>query len=247
MRRSALFIVCLGLMGCAPGPVRESVGRVTLPKGLEITWPAEAGQAEGRAGAPVVLRMKAVGRGPVVVCFIRTRLRAEALRRAKARTGGLLRTDDGSESRGKVFVRQPEPGRFRYDGDRDCVVAEPAGGSPFSLSPAFRWYDVVLHPGGAEAVLELGRAEPGSTVQVFVEYLPLSYRRLARAGYVAPADLGAAEAPAEGPEEGELAVRFDRLSEAELRRRRPSRLFLRSEFLPPLMKGQLEIPPGEPR
>jgi len=146
-----------------------------------------------------------------------------------------------------VFVRQPEPGRFRYDGDRDCVVAEPAGGSPFSLSPAFRWYDVVLHPGGAEAVLQLGRAEPGSTVQVFVEYLPLSYRRLARAGYVAPADLGAAEAPAEGPEEGELAVRFDRLSEAELRRRRPSRLFLRSEFLPPLMKGRLEIPPGEPR
>ena len=235
MRRSALFIVCLGLMGCAPGPVRESVGRVTLPKGLEITWPAQPGQAQGRAGAPVVLRMKAVGRGPVVVCSIRTHV------------SGLLRTDDGSESGGKVFVRPPQPGRFRYDGDRDCVVAEPAGGSPFSLSPAFRWYDVVLHPGGAEAVLQLGRAEPGSTVQVFVEYLPFSYRRLARAGYVAPADLGAAEAPAEGPEEGELAVRFDRLSEAELRRRRPSRLFLRSEFLPPLMEGRLEIPPGVSR
>jgi len=221
-----LLLACLVLTSCGRGLVRESVGRVTLPRGLELTWPAEPGQAEARAGAPVVLWLRSVGQEPVAVCRV--------LRTSSSRT----RTDEGDEHPSLVFVRAPEPGRFRYDGDSDCIIAEPAGGSPFSLP--FRWYDLVLHPGGEEAVLHLGRAESAATVEVLVEYMPLSYRRLARAGYVPPADVGATKAPSEEPEEP--AVRFERLSEAELRRRRPSRLFLRSEFLPPVMQGRVEMP-----
>ena len=223
MRRKVLLLVCLGLAGCAPRLVWEPVERVALPKGLEIRWAGARAQAPG----PLILQVRCVGEGPT------------ALLR-------LLRADEGEEVVGEEFVRRPQPGQFRYDADSDCLVAEQDGGTPFSLAHAFRWYDLVLHPGGEVVTIDLGLVEPGSTVRVLVEYVPLSYRRLARAAYVAPEGAQTTESASEETELGVSAVRFGRLSEEELRRRRPRRLFLRSGFLPAAIKVPLEIPWGPP-
>jgi len=223
MRRQALLLVWLGLVGCAPALVREPVERVSLPRGLEVRWAGARAQGKG----PLALQVRCVGEGPVALLRV-------------------LRADEGAEVVGDEFVRGPEPGQFRYDADGDCLVAEQAGGTPFSLADAFRWYDLVLHPGGREVTIALGQVEPGSTVRVLVEYVPLSYQRLARAAYVAPEETPATGGgPGEG-ESGTAEVRFGRLSQEEHRRRRPRQLFLRTGFLPAAVKVPLEIPWGSP-
>lgn len=218
MRPWGLILLGLGLVGCAGGVLWEPVERVVLPGGLEVSWSGpEGGAEEEEVASPLVLRFRAVGEGPVVLWRV-------------LRPGGPAR----------LLVRSPEPGRFRYDAASDRILTGAEGDSPFSLAPAFRWYDLVLHPGGPAETVELGSAEPGSTVTVLLEYVPLSYRRLARAGYVAAGGEAAAEPSGS-------ALRFARRSEAALRRAPPRQLFLRSAYLPPAMKVPLEIPWGAPR
>ena len=229
MMRWVLSFICLGLVGCAGGAVREPVQRVTLSGGLEISWPSGStapfgsGRAADRGGATsLVVWLRCVGDGPVVVCCV-------------------LRADHAGRPSGAVFVREPEPARFRYDRRSDTIVAEPGRLSPFSLAPVFRWYDLVLHPGGERVTVELGQAQPGSTVGVLVEYMSLGYGRLASAGYVASDGAETARGVTEEREEPQTTVTFSRLSEVELRRKRPGRLFLRTGYLPPATKVPLEI------
>jgi hypothetical protein len=89
--------------------------------------------------------------------------------------------------------------------------------------------------------VNLGPVSPGAAVRVVVEYLPLSYNRLALAGY-APSPV------ATKGKAGETETQFRRLSEEQLRQKQPGALFLRSEYLPPVMRVPLEIPwePGKP-
>lgn len=208
--RWAPLVVSVVVAGCAGGVYREPVERVVLPGGLEVSWTVPAERAEG--GEPLVLRFRAVGEGPVVLCRV-------------------LR-EDGS---GKVLVRNPEPGRFRYDPKGDCILAEPEEGSPFSLSPAFRWYEMVLSPGAPAEVVQVGPRRGRGPVKVFLEYIALSYRRLAAAAY-APEQVDGAGLP----------VRFSRRDESALRRGSPRRLFLRTAYLPPAMRVPLEIPAAAP-
>lgn len=230
MKPAAFALACLVLVGCTPRLVRESVERVSLPEGLEIHWAGPPRQTSG----PLFLHLRCIGDGPVVLLRL-------------ARTDGVEpQGETPDSSQGKGFVRRPEPGEFRYDGDNDRLLAEKGGGTPFSVAEAFLWYDLVLYPAAEATSIELGRAEPGSTVHVLVEYIPVSYQRLARAGYVAPDDEQAEGGASESAEVGAAVVRFGRLSEREHRRRRPRELFLRTDFLPPAITVPLEIPWGPP-
>jgi hypothetical protein len=216
MKRLAWFFALLGAVGCTHGLVREPVEQVTLPGGLEVRWRSLGSGPAGDKASPLVLTLRSVGAGPVVLCQV-------------------LRTDGTSGSPGAVFVRRPARGRFRYDPASDSVVALSEGGSPFSLAPAFLWYDQVLYPGGEGASVNVGEVSPGATARVLVEYLPLSYLRLSWVGYAQ--SVGAMPAG-----KGDTGVRFRSLSEALLRQKRPRELFLWTESLAPVTRVPLEIP-----
>jgi hypothetical protein len=219
MKSLALLLGLLGLVGCTHGLVWEPTEQVTLPGGLAVRWRSLRPAGAVRKPVPLVVAFQSVGAGPVVLCRV---VHPTAV-------GG---------PRDVLFVRRPESGRFRYDAARDSVAAQSAGGSPFSLTPAFAWYDQVLYPGSEGVTVNLGEVSPGAKVRVLVEYLPLSYRRLSAAGY-------AQSVGAPGGEEKE-EVTFARLAEESLRQRQPRALFLRTEFLPPPTRVPLEIPWGSP-
>jgi len=235
--RAVTVLVLMALAGCGLGLGQEAFERVRLADGLEVSWP-RAGKVPGRdqegqrpGGAPeLVLRLRATGEKPVVICRV---LRVD---------------DDEGEPGDRAFVRDPEPGAFEYDPASDCILAHSRKVTPFSLAPAFRWYELVLHPAGEEVTVGLGRdggsAEGGEArrpVHLLLEYVPLSYYRLARAGYVAQRRPSPSD-EAQGPDEEDVSVvRYHRLTEAQLRRSRPRGLFLRSGFLPPRARIALEI------
>ena len=219
MKRLALFFALLGVVGCAPGLVREPVEQVTLPGGLEVRWRSLPPESPLRKPVRLVAAFKDVGGAPVVL-FRVVHLTAP---------GG---------PRDVRFVRRPESGRFRYDAASDSLATQERGRSPFSLTPAFAWYDQVLYPGAEGVSVNLGEVPVGAAARLVVEYLPLSYRRLSAAGY----------APSVGTPGGEeeAAANFARLAEESLRRSQPRALFLRTEFLPPPTRVPLEIPWGTP-
>jgi len=225
MKRWVLLLALFGVVGCTPELVREPTAQVTLSGGLEVRWRSLDAARAAAKPVPLVLTFRGVGAGPVVLCRV-------------------LRVDGAGESPPAVFVHTPEPGRFRYDADSDSVAGQSGGGAPFSLAPAFAWYDEVLHPRAEGVSVNLGEvvasaSEAGAAIRVVVEYMPLSYRRLSVAGY--------APAVAAKDTAGETEDRFRRLSEDLLRRRQPRALFLRNEYLPPVTRVPVEIPWGTRR
>jgi hypothetical protein len=231
MKRWVLLLGAVAAVGCARELVREPMERVTLSGGLEVRWRSlPPASASGKA-SPLVLLFESAGPGPVVLCRV-------------------LRVEEGGESPGAVFVHAPEPGRCRYDASSDSVVAQSSGVSPFSLAPAFAWYDRVLYPGGEGVGVKLGEVREGArttgvAMRVLVEYLPLSYPRLSLAGYAptsGPSAEGSPSSVAAKEKEGETEERFHRLSEDALRQKQPRALFLRTEYLPPATRVPLEIP-----
>ena len=225
MRRLVVTLLCLVFPGCQPKAILEPVNRVTLSAGLEVTWLPEAARSEKRAASSLVIQLRSVGEGPVVVCRV-------------------LPGDGQGSFPPVLFVQHPEPGTFRYEPSSDSIVAETHGGSPFHLAPAFRWYGLVLHPGAKPVTLELSPAEAGSPVLLLVEYLPLSYIRLVRVAYVPPEGPPAKEQGEDAAREPDRVLHYRRASEAELRRRRPAQLFLRTSALPRPVRTPIEIPLG---
>jgi len=246
MKRWVLLLGALGVVGCAHELVREPTEQVTLSGGLEVRWRSLPPASASGKPVPLVLTFRSVGPGPVVLCRV-------------------LRVDGASGPSGAVFVHAPQPGRFRYDAASDSVTAQPGGAAPFSLAPAFAWYDEVLYPGSEGVGVNLGAGTQGASpafetgagareeepaVRVVVEYLPLSYRRLSLAGYAptsAPSADGAQPSVAAKENGGEAGEQFRRLSEEALRQKQPRALFLRTEYLPPATRVPLEIPWGRSR
>jgi hypothetical protein len=252
--RWLLFLALAAVAGCTHELVWEPTAQVTLSGGLEVRWRSLDQERAAGKPLPLVLTFRSVGAGPVVLCRV---LRVDGA--GESPPAG--RSPSAGEGPAAVFVHPPEPGRFRYDADSDSVVGQSASGAPFSLAPAFAWYDQVLYPraegvsvnlgegrvpaspmrAGATPAFETGaRAGEGEpAARVVVEYMPLSYRRLSVAGY-APAVAATGKA-------GETEDRFRRLSDDLLRRRQPRALFLRNEYLPPVTRVPLEIPWGTRR